>query len=229
MWDVATDDRFSTAEISACHRGKRSTGGYLVEAIGSAAPRPCVHCSSALLYRHGSVEQDYQDTPSHGRAVTIRVTRQRFRCQQCTRTQSEEIPDLDDRRLATRRLLEYLWFGRHQTCGWRCALNALIFEASCPLEISGLGLFQVSTSSVKSARLQSHFRSLPSRRLAGRIPHYSQNFGCTPVPAANGTEWLSKAPAHTITATPCQSPSGSRREQEFGIPLGTSHCLGSEE
>lgn len=82
--------------------------GYLVEATGAAAPRPCVNCSSVLLYRHGSVEQDYRDTPSHGRAVTIRVTRQRFRCQQCTRTQSEEIPDLDDRRLATRRLLEYV-------------------------------------------------------------------------------------------------------------------------
>jgi transposase len=54
------------------------------------------------------VQQAYRDVPSHGRPVTLRVTRQRYRCRDCSRTLFEPVSDLDDQRFATRRLVEFV-------------------------------------------------------------------------------------------------------------------------
>jgi transposase len=43
-----------------------------------------------------------------GQPVTILVERKRFRCRSCARTQFDAIPDLDDKRFATRRLVEFI-------------------------------------------------------------------------------------------------------------------------
>ena len=67
-----------------------------------------MHCRAAAMYGHGTVEQTYRDIPGHGLAVTILVERKRFRCRSCARTQFDAIPDLDDRRFATRRLVEFI-------------------------------------------------------------------------------------------------------------------------
>lgn len=89
-------------------RVEKSADGYVVYATGAGALHACQSCQSAAMYRHGVVEQSYRDVPSHGQPVTLLVARQRFRCKSCTRTQFDAIPDLDDRRFATRRLLEYI-------------------------------------------------------------------------------------------------------------------------
>ena len=86
----------------------KSDTGYSVDAVGTAAAQVCPHCRSSLLYGHGSVRQTFRDVPSHGFPVVLHVERRRFRCRGCGRTLFEHIADLDDQRLTTRRLVEYV-------------------------------------------------------------------------------------------------------------------------
>jgi transposase len=81
---------------------------YRVRARARRRTPVCVHCSSGRLYTHGAQTQSYADTPVDGRAVTICVDRQRYRCRSCGRTFFEPIEDLDGKRRATRRLIDYV-------------------------------------------------------------------------------------------------------------------------
>ncbi len=81
---------------------------YTVEAEGKVLPSACPECRMGRLHGHGTQPQSYRDTPSHGKAVQITVHRRRFRCQACGKTCFDAIPDLDPKRLATRRLVAYV-------------------------------------------------------------------------------------------------------------------------
>jgi len=72
-------------------------------------PSYCHHCGCvANLLGHGSKEQVFRDIPSHDRRVTIYLKRKRYRCKDCTKTFLEPLPMLDEKRLMTRRLREYI-------------------------------------------------------------------------------------------------------------------------
>ncbi|MBS0556061.1 MAG: ISL3 family transposase [Proteobacteria bacterium] len=86
----------------------KTDAGYSVDAVGTVAAQVCPHCRSSLLYGHGSIRQTFRDVPSHGLSVVLHLERRRFRCRGCNRTLFEHIADLDDQRLATRRLVEYV-------------------------------------------------------------------------------------------------------------------------
>lgn len=81
---------------------------YVVVAEGRIVPTYCPGCRSGRLYGHGTNEQNYRDTPIHGKTVQITVNRRRYRCQSCGKTLFDPIPDLDGKRLATRRLIAYV-------------------------------------------------------------------------------------------------------------------------
>lgn len=80
---------------------------YVIEAAGTLEPSRCPACTSGL-YRHGSQRQTYMDTPIHGRRVAIEINRRRFRCKVCGKTLFEPLPDIDDKRLATSRLVRHV-------------------------------------------------------------------------------------------------------------------------
>jgi transposase len=83
-------------------------GGYVIEAEGMVLPTQCPDCKSDRLYGHGTNIQNFRDTPSHGKAVTIAVHRRRFRCQACGKTLFDPTPELDSKRLATCRLVNHI-------------------------------------------------------------------------------------------------------------------------
>lgn len=80
---------------------------YLVLAEGGIAPTGCDACTGGF-YRHGSQCQTYLDTPMHGKKVLIEIDRRRLRCKRCGKTVSESLPCIDGKRLATKRLIEYV-------------------------------------------------------------------------------------------------------------------------
>lgn len=82
--------------------------GYVIEAEGLIVPTLCPECKAGRLYGHGTNVQNFRDTPSHGKTVTIAVRRRRYRCQRCTKTLFDPVPDLDNKRLATTRLINYI-------------------------------------------------------------------------------------------------------------------------
>lgn len=80
---------------------------YEVLAEGLVDPTACPACGNGL-HGHGSQDQEYLDTPAHGKQVLIRIRRRRFRCKGCGKTLFEPLPAIDGKRLATARLIAYV-------------------------------------------------------------------------------------------------------------------------
>lgn len=88
---------------------KPDRNSYRVEASYDLAPDHCPKCGSIRQpYKHGPVAVDYTDAPVHGRLTTVRVTVQRYRCRDCGKTFNQPLPDMDPKRLMTRRCVEYI-------------------------------------------------------------------------------------------------------------------------
>jgi transposase len=83
-------------------------GSYEVRVESRYVPTACPYCQATRLHGHGSQQQTYRDAPTHGRTTRIVADRRRYRCQSCGKTLFDPMPDLDDKRRATRRLVEYI-------------------------------------------------------------------------------------------------------------------------
>lgn len=84
-------------------------GDYQIKVEAVAPPPACHHCGCiANIQRFGTRQQLYMDTPMHGKRVGLMVDRQRYRCKDCGTVFIEPLPDMDDKRLATKRLVEYI-------------------------------------------------------------------------------------------------------------------------
>ena len=81
---------------------------YRVTASGTLEPSSCDSCGQNDFYKHGSQHQEYMDTPMHGKRVLIEIGRRRFRCKACGKTMFEPLPDMDGKRQATSRLIQYI-------------------------------------------------------------------------------------------------------------------------
>ena len=90
-------------EVGTADRGDH----YAIQAEGQVVPTACPVCHSAL-YRHGSQPQTYMDTPIHGKRVLLLIDRKRYRCKLCGKTLFEPLPDMDDKRQATSRLIAHI-------------------------------------------------------------------------------------------------------------------------
>ena len=85
-----------------------SEDSYVVKAEGVNQWVTCPLCKTGRLHGHGSQEQSFQDTPTHGKPVVIFIQRRRYRCTSCTKTLFEPVADLDGKRQATARLVRYI-------------------------------------------------------------------------------------------------------------------------
>lgn len=81
---------------------------YVVKAEGLSPVATCPLCKVGRLHGHGSQEQSFQDTPTHGKPVVVFIQRRRFRCTSCSKTLFEPVADLDSKRQATARLVRYI-------------------------------------------------------------------------------------------------------------------------
>lgn len=71
-------------------------------------PTQCPECKSFQLHRHGVREQEYADAPNYGLRTVILLRRRRWRCQMCTTLFPDPLPDMDEKRRATDRLIRYV-------------------------------------------------------------------------------------------------------------------------
>jgi transposase len=86
---------------------KETDQGYQFVAVYAIEPL-CVYCHSSDIQRFGKKEQLFLDLPMHGRRVGVQVQRRRYRCKRCQRTMIQPLPDMDDKRLMTTRLIRYI-------------------------------------------------------------------------------------------------------------------------
>ncbi len=89
---------------------KETEDDYDIAARPAASLTTCPYCESTELLKHGTDAQIIRDVPSHGKRVAIHVDRQRFRCMNpdCKKTCFEPLPDVDENRFMTKRLITYL-------------------------------------------------------------------------------------------------------------------------
>lgn len=70
----------------------------------------CIHCGARIIVGFGRREQLIRDLPMHGKRVGIYVDTRRFQCRACNKTFYEPLPDVDEKRLMTARLVK--WIGQ---------------------------------------------------------------------------------------------------------------------
>lgn len=83
---------------------------YHINAETKTAPQICPHCRGDNLVGFGRNEQLVRDLTIHGKRVGIYVDTRRYRCRACNKTFYERLPDIDDKRMMTSRLLA--WIGK---------------------------------------------------------------------------------------------------------------------
>ena len=72
-------------------------------------PTCCEACGSiGSLVKFGKDDQRYMDVPMHMKRVALWVVRQRYRCGSCGGTFRPKLRDMDDKRMMTKRLVEYV-------------------------------------------------------------------------------------------------------------------------
>ena len=81
---------------------------YHIKASTAQSPDSCIHCNHAKLDGFGRREQMIKDLPMHGKRVGLYVETRRFRCKSCGVTFYEPLPDVDDKRLMTDRLVRWI-------------------------------------------------------------------------------------------------------------------------
>ncbi len=81
-----------------------------VTAQYAPSPTVCPRCGveNPAVYKHDVREQEFMDAPVHGMRVHLIVKRQRYRCIACEGTFQEFLPDMDETRTMTKRLLSYI-------------------------------------------------------------------------------------------------------------------------
>lgn len=87
---------------------QESEHDYLVTAEPSATLLACPHCRSKNLARYGKKSPLFMHLPTHGKRVGIRAQAQRYRCGQCKKIIQAPLPDVDERRRATKKLVLYV-------------------------------------------------------------------------------------------------------------------------
>lgn len=83
---------------------------YHIAASVLHPPKACIHCRSTSIRGFGRREQLIKDLPMHGKRVGVYVLTRRYQCLNCPKTFYEPLPDVDEKRKMTKRLVD--WIGR---------------------------------------------------------------------------------------------------------------------
>jgi len=81
---------------------------FHIEASCKEASVVCPECYRDEFVGFGRKRQLFMDSPVRRKRVGIHVDRKRFRCKSCGRTIMEPLPDMDERRQATKRLIAFI-------------------------------------------------------------------------------------------------------------------------
>lgn len=81
------------------------TGIVIVAEVTEATHPVCPECGK-IPHRHGHRSIEFADTPQQMQPVRLVIDRPRYRCDVCGKTLTLDLPFLDERRRATRRLID---------------------------------------------------------------------------------------------------------------------------
>lgn len=81
---------------------------FTLETVEKPSFCPCCGAESGNLVGYGRDMQLFMDTPMHGKRVGLHLKRRRMLCRDCKSTFFEPLDDMDDRRHATKRLIDYI-------------------------------------------------------------------------------------------------------------------------
>lgn len=77
----------------------------VAEVIETTPPASCPECCKPL-HRHGHRKIAFADMPQQMQPVRLEIDRPRYRCDACGKALTLDLPFLDERRRATRRLVD---------------------------------------------------------------------------------------------------------------------------
>ncbi len=83
---------------------------YHIDAVAKQESTVCPHCQHDKLEGFGRREQMVKDLPMHGKRVGIYIDTRRYRCKSCGKTFYETLPEINEKRLMTNRLVA--WIGK---------------------------------------------------------------------------------------------------------------------
>lgn len=81
---------------------------YQVQAEVAKPPTQCAHCNHSEIVGFGRRDEMIMDIPVLGKRTVIMLNRRRYRCQSCRKTFLEPVPNKDDKRQMTHRLIQYI-------------------------------------------------------------------------------------------------------------------------
>lgn len=84
---------------------------YHIEVETDIPPKCCLACGSDNIVGGGRQEILIKDLPMHGKRVGIYVKARRFRCRDCGKTLTEQLPNVVEGQRMTHRL--HKWVGEH--------------------------------------------------------------------------------------------------------------------
>lgn len=106
MWRMANELNLRDWTVESYVEGY---GENLAVASYNVEPDTCLKCGTVGdLQRWGRNRMTVRDAPNYGKPTTIQVDRIRYKCMSCNGTFMQPLPDLDDRRMLTRRAVNYI-------------------------------------------------------------------------------------------------------------------------
>ncbi len=86
----------------------KDSKALIIVAVPESVEVPiCVDCNSPM-HKHGTRKNKFSDTPLYMEPVRLEIQRPRFRCESCGKTAMPELSFLDDKRRATKRLVDVI-------------------------------------------------------------------------------------------------------------------------
>ena len=82
--------------------------GYCVNLERSTPPVTCHHCNLDQIVGFGRREQVVRDLPAYGHRVSLHINTRRYHCKNCEKTYYEPLPEVDQKRLMTSRLVSWM-------------------------------------------------------------------------------------------------------------------------
>lgn len=136
---------------------EHADGMHKIRVEPTFTPTACPKCGNQRLYKHGARIQEYADIPHDGEPTVLIVNRRRWRCTaaDCGTLFPDPLPDMDEHRRATSRLIKYV--------GDR-ALKYTFSEVGRDVGLSDVSVRNIFTDKVRD--LEQHYE-LKTPRILG--------------------------------------------------------------
>lgn len=86
----------------------KESKALIIIAIANEVETPVCSSCGVLMHKHGTRKNKFSDTPLYMEPVRLEIQRPRFRCEKCGTMTMPELSFLDDKRRATKRLVDVI-------------------------------------------------------------------------------------------------------------------------